>query len=170
MNRIRPAECLTTNALLTEWQDKGFPDIPRNISWTTLEDWVFDLQVSKDLLCRHFGVASLDGFGCRGMDAAVCAAGAVLHYSQNNLRRDASHITTLSCYQTDDCMIVDRISQRNLELVEPIFADGKGNTLMSVLDETVTPMGTRLLREWILRPLRSKAAIDERLNDNAYMP
>ena len=164
MNRIRPAECLTTNALLTEWQDKGFPDIPRHISWTTLEDWVFDLQVSKDLLCRHFGVASLDGFGCRGMDAAVCAAGAVLHYSQNNLRRDASHITTLSCYQTDDCMIVDRISQRNLELVEPIFADGKGNTLMSVLDETVTPMGTRLLREWILRPLRSKAAIDERLD------
>ena len=61
-------------------------------------------------------------------------------------------------------MIVDRISQRNLELVEPIFADGKGNTLMSVLDETVTPMGTRLLREWILRPLRSKAAIDERLD------
>ena len=61
-------------------------------------------------------------------------------------------------------MTIDRISQRNLELVEPIFADGKGNTLLSVLDRTVTPMGARRLREWVLRPLRSKSGIEERLD------
>lgn len=169
LNRIKPAECIVTTELLNDWEQNGYPDVPKNILWTTVEDWIFDLPTARDYLCRHFKVASLDGFGCRGLETAVASAGAILHYAQNNLRRDASQITSLSCYSTDDCMIIDRISQRNLELVEPIFADSKENTLLSVLDKTVTPMGTRLLREWILRPLRQKRPIDQRLDAVQYL-
>ena len=164
INRINPAESITTASVLEYWNQEGYPDLPKNIAWTTVEDWLFDLPMARENLCRHFQVASLDGFGCRGLEPAIAAAGAILHYAQNNLRRDASQVTSLSCYSVDDCMVIDRISQRNLELVEPIFADSKNNTLFSVLNETITPMGTRLLREWILRPLRSKVVIDERLD------
>ena len=163
LHRLRPAECLLSESLQEQWRrDSETPDCPSTLAWTALEDWVFDAAVATDRLCRHFEVASLDGFGCRGLDLAAGAAGAVLYYAQNNLRRDAGHITALTVYQTADGMVLDRISQRNLELVEPIFADSKGATLLSVLDRTVTPMGARLLREWILRPLCRIDAIVER--------
>lgn len=164
LHRLKPAECITPDSNLNSWRRQGFPDFPSSISWTAVDDWHFDQQMAYDSLCRHFAVASLDGFGCRALPLAVAGAGALLHYVTNNLRRDASHITSMSSYQTEDCMILDRISQRNLELVEPIFADNKGNTLLSVLDETITPMGARLLREWLLRPLRNCQAINERLD------
>ncbi|HOG50139.1 MAG TPA: DNA mismatch repair protein MutS, partial [Lentisphaeria bacterium] len=164
INRHRPAECLLPVSCLDRWRRDGFPDFPPHLTWTPLEDWNFDFEMAQDTLCRHFGVASLDGFGCRGLTAAVAAAGAMLGHVKNNLRRDGAHVTSLRTYQAEDGMILDRISQRNLELVEPIFADSKDNTLMSILDHTVTPMGARMLREWILRPLRDQAAIEERLN------
>ncbi len=164
-NRLRPAECIVPEGLLNSWRKNGFPaDFPRNMIWTGVDDWRFDVQCAREDLQRHFKVASLDGFGCRGMTSAIGAAGAILFYAQNNLRHDAAHLTALSSYQPGDCLILDRISQRNLELVDPIFADGKGNTLLAVMDETITPMGARLLREWMLRPLRSKTAIEARLD------
>ena len=163
-NRLQPSECIISNGCHEQYTQEGFPDVPAHLTWTTVDDWTFDLEMARDSLCRHFNVASLDGFGCRGMTLAVYAAGALISYVQNSLRRDLNHITSMQCYNTDDCMTIDRISQRNLELVEPIFSDGKGNTLLSVLDKTITPMGARLLREWILRPLRSKTMIEERLD------
>ena len=163
-NRLQPSECIISNGCHEQYIQEGFPDVPAHLTWTTVDDWTFDLEMARDSLCRHFNVASLDGFGCRGMTLAVSAAGALISYVQNSLRRDLNHITSMQCYNTDDCMTIDRISQRNLELVEPIFSDGKGNTLLSVLDKTITPMGARLLREWILRPLRSKPMIEERLD------
>ncbi len=163
-NRLQPSECIVPTGCYEQWTNDGFPDFPEHIAWNKVDDWTFDFEMSRDNLCRHFEVASLDGYGCRGLTAAVSAAGALLNYVQSSLRRDISHITGLQCYNTEDCMTIDRISQRNLELVEPIFADGKGNTLLSVLDRTVTPMGARRLREWILRPLRSKGSIEERLD------
>lgn len=164
LHRLRPSECVIGHQLHEEWQEAGFPDVPSHLVWTPVEDWLFDTQVAADRLCRHFEVASLDGFGCRGLTVAIGAAGAVLAYAQNNLRRDASHVTSLQVYQTDQCLILDRISQRNLELVEPIFADARDATLLSVLDRTATPMGARTLREWVLRPLRDPGAINERLD------
>ena len=164
INRHRPAECLLPISCLDRWRRDGFPDFPHHLTCTPLEDWNFDYEMAQDTLCRHFGVASLDGFGCRGLTAAVAAAGAMLGHVKNNLLRDSSHVTSLRTYQAEDGMILDRISQRNLELVEPIFADSKDNTLMSILDHTVTPMGARMLREWILRPLRDQAAIEGRLD------
>ncbi len=165
LGRIRPAECLLPQSLLDQWRSGGFPaDFPRNTAWTPVEDWRFDLEMCRADLCRHFQVASLDGFGCRGYAPAISAAGAILHYACNNLRQEAAQLTTLTSYQPDDCLVLDRISQRNLELVEPIFADTKGNTLLAVLDQTITPMGARLLREWLLRPLNKKADIEARLD------
>ncbi len=164
LHRLHPAECILGDQQWERWRDSAFPEIPGNVVWTPLEDWLFDPEVAGDRLRRHFGVASLDGFGCRGMNLAVGAAGAVLHYARNNLRRDADHITSLQVYHTEDCMVLDRISQRNLELVEPIFVDAKNATLLSVLDRTMTPMGGRTLHEWVLRPLRNPRTIVERLD------
>jgi DNA mismatch repair protein MutS len=162
LNRLQPAECLVPASLQNRWEKEGAPELSRNVAWTPVDDWLFDAELARENLCRQFEVASLDGYGCRGRDLAVAAAGGVLHYAQNNLRCEAGHITGFQLYQTEDFMVLDRISQRNLELVEPIFADAREATLLSVLDQTVTPMGKRLLREWILRPLQQLDAINQR--------
>ncbi len=165
LHRLKPAECLLPDAQKLSWEkDNSFPDGPKRMLWTGIEDWTFDEDVSREELCRHFDVASLDGFGCREFPIAVRAAGAVLYYAQNNLRRNADHITVLRPYAAQSYMMVDRISQRNLELVEPLFSDSKDSTLLSVLNCTVTPMGSRMMREWILRPLMEVAPINERLD------
>ena len=163
LTRLKPAETLAPASVLERWQLEGFPkEVPRNLSWTSLEDWHFDIEVCRKDMLRHFQVASLDGFGCRGYETAIGAAGAILHYACTNLRKDAANITRISAYQPEDCLVLDRISQRNLELVEPIFTGEKNNTLLSVMDETVTPMGARMLREWLLRPLNNLHDILER--------
>ena len=163
LTRLKPAETLAPASVLERWQLEGFPkEVPRNLNWTSLEDWHFDIEVCRKDMLRHFQVASLDGFGCRGYETAIGAAGAILHYACTNLRKDAANITRISAYQPENCLVLDRISQRNLELVEPIFTGEKNNTLLSVMDETVTPMGARMLREWLLRPLNNLHDILER--------
>ncbi len=163
LTRLRPAEVLAPASLLENWRLEGFPqEVPQNMNWTSLEDWHYDIPMAQDLLLRHFQVASLDGFGCRGYTLAIGAAGAILNYASTSLRKDASNITRIATYQPEDCLVLDRISQRNLELVEPLFNGEKNNTLLSVMDETVTPMGARLLREWMLRPLKDKVPILQR--------
>lgn len=163
LTRLKPAETLAPATVLERWQLEGFPkEVQRNLNWTSLEDWHFDIEVCRKDMLRHFQVASLDGFGCRGYETAIGAAGAILHYACTNLRKDAANITRISAYQPEDCLVLDRISQRNLELVEPIFTGEKNNTLLSVMDETVTPMGARMLREWLLRPLNNLHDILER--------
>jgi DNA mismatch repair protein MutS len=102
-------------------------------------------------LRTHFQVQSLDGFGCTDMVAAVGAAGAILHYLKTGLRRRIEHITRLSCYRSSQYMIVDAATQANLELVT---SRGQRDTsLLAALDRTVTPMGARRLRDWIVHPL-----------------
>ena len=160
VTRLNPAEALAPATLLEQWEKNGFPQqLPYRLQWTPLEDWHFDIPLATQELQRHFHVASLDGFGCRGMEVALGAAGAILHYACRNLRKDASNITSIVAYQPGECLILDRISQRNLELVDPLFTGEKNNTLLSVMDETVTPMGARLLRDWMLRPLRKRQEI-----------
>jgi DNA mismatch repair protein MutS len=165
LNRLQPSEIIAPASWLENNEtEELLSSLNRKITWTGLDDWLFDSILCAEDLQRHFSVASLDGFGCRSMNLGISAAGAILNYVKTNLRQDASHITSLQTYRCDDCLILDRISQRNLELVEPIFADGKDNTLLSVMDETLTPMGARMLREWVLRPLRQKEAIEKRLD------
>ena len=85
-NRLQPSECIISNGCHEQYTQEGFPDVPAHLTWTTVDDWTFDLEMARDSLCRHFNVASLDGFGCRGMTLAVSAAGALISYVQNSLR------------------------------------------------------------------------------------
>ena len=103
--RLNPAECLIPDTAFDEWEKDIFPNCPQKTLWTPLDEWIFDLDNCRDLLLRHFGVSSLDGFGCRGMKAAIAAAGAGLYYTQNNLRKNADHITSLSSYNNLDYII-----------------------------------------------------------------
>jgi DNA mismatch repair protein MutS len=165
LHRLRAAECLVPESILHEWEEKNsHPRSSGNILWTPLEDWTFAFDTATELLKRHFKVASLDGFGCRNMRLGVSAAGAVLHYACENLRHEAGHIRFLKTYSNSSYMILDSISQRNLELVDPMPGGKKEGTLLHVLDQTSTPMGSRLIREWIVRPLFDKDAIIARLN------
>ncbi len=108
----------------------------------------------------HFKVQSLDGFGCGEMPAAIGAAGAVLHYLEQQLRRKTDHITTLQTYRTGHFVELGEATQEHLELVSPRGA--RNTSLLGALDRTVTPMGGRRLRAWILHPLRDRAELERR--------
>ncbi|WP_217704810.1 DNA mismatch repair protein MutS [Victivallis sp. Marseille-Q1083] len=165
LNRLGSRECIVPKSLYEGWEKDGnFPKTNDKLLYTPLDDWIFAFDCSEELLKRHFGVLSLDGFGCRNLPLAVSAAGAVLYYATENLRQNATHITKLSVYNPAQSLELDAISQRNLELVEPMFGTDKSGTLLHVLDRTVTPMGGRLLRSWILRPLYDREAINRRLD------
>ncbi len=164
LTRLGTKECILGKGEYERWQkDDDFPLTPGAFIWTPLEDWIFSFDVAEELLKRQLKAASLDGFGCRGLHTAVCAAGAVLHYAVENLRQDANHVRKLSVYNDRAYLELDSISQRNLELVDAVFG-GKANTLLGVLDKTSTSMGGRLLRDWILRPLFEKDKITARLD------
>ncbi len=165
MNRLGARECLVAESLLDEWNEKKTrpAEFVRKMLWTPLPDWIFSTENSEEVLKRQFQAATLDGFGCRDLQLGVCAAGAVLYYAIENLKHPAGHIRTLRSYQNGDFMTLDSISQRNLELVEPMFGN-RESTLLYVLNQTNTPMGSRLMREWILRPLYNKDQINDRLD------
>ncbi len=164
-SRIDARECLISEAQAAAWEKDGNRPVPRNpLLWTTLENQVFAADSAEELLKRHFGVATLDGFGCREQPECIRAAGAVLFYATENLRQDATHVIKLEYYTPGDILELDSASQRNLELVEPLHGTGKAGTLLGVLDCTVTPMGGRLMRDWILRPLYSRERIVARLD------
>ncbi len=111
-------------------------------------------------LCEHFKVKSLDGFGCRHMPQAIAAAGAIVHYLKHQLRRKMDHLTSLRCDAPIDYVLLDAATQTNLELVES--RSQRDTSLLAVLDRTVTPMGARKLRAWILQPLRDLAELEQR--------
>ncbi|HKD71042.1 MAG TPA: DNA mismatch repair protein MutS [Candidatus Acidoferrum sp.] len=148
---------------------------------TRLEDWVFQRDYAERILREQFGVAELTGFGLTAHTLAMCAAGAVIHYLRENAARgdDApsvealQHLDRIRFYEQHDAMVLDPVSVRNLELLAPIFAEetkGSGPaTLIGALDLTVTGMGARLLRSWILRPLIDPDAIEARLGAVAHL-
>ncbi len=165
LNRLGARECIIPESLSRDWENKRINlSINPGMLRTPLEDWIFAFDVADELLKRQFEVASLDGFGCRDCHLGVCAAGAILHYATENLRQSATHVRKLRVYANNSYLALDSISQRNLELVEPRFGSSKETTLFAVLDQTVTPMGSRLLRDWILRPRYNKNRISARLD------
>lgn len=127
----------------------------------TFDDWVFAPDFAQELLLKQFGTASLKGFGVEDLDMGIIAAGAVLYYLQDTQHNQTANITRLSRVEQDRYMWLDRFTIRNLELVASPNDNAK--TLLDVLDETLTPMGSRLLRRWIVMPLKEKAPIEERL-------
>ncbi len=117
------------------------------------EEYHFDHRFACDTLSKHFQVHTLDGFGLKGMTAAINAAGALMMYVKDDLNLNFSHIKSIHPHHLAKYMTLDRITQRHLELTLPLHE--KGKTLLAILDETATPMGGRLLREWLLHPLLS---------------
>ena len=150
---------------------------------TRLDEWVFESQYAARLLEEHFRVAGLEGFGLAGHPRAISAAGALVHYlretsaigarNQEDLAANPSlrpqgagleHLDRITYYEQQDALILDQVTARNLELVEPSAGDDASATLLAAIDETATGMGARLLRSWILRPNISLVEIEARLD------
>ena len=132
---------------------------------TPLDDWIFAPDHAIPLLENHFGVLSLEGFGLAGKRAAASAAGAILYYIRSTQRGTLDHVDRIGFYERQNCLVLDAVTVRNLELIEPLFAGtDAGVTLFRCLDATVTPMGKRLLRTWMLRPSLDQAEIEGRLD------
>lgn len=158
--RLQPAELLIS-AKLFDKQAALFAEINRGekILLTPHDDWHFEHQTSYDFLVSHFKVHNLDGFGLKGLVASINSAGALLSHLKDNLCFNLDHICELSAISTKDYMTLDRTTQCNLELTEPLNSSHKKSTLLSVLDHTLTPMGARLLKQWIKQPLLCENAI-----------
>src|SRR5713226_8215919 len=122
------------------------------------DSYAFLPEHASFTLCEHFQVKSLDGFGCAQMPQAVAAAGAIVHYLKHQLRRKIDHLSSLRCDAPNDYVLLDAATQTNLELVESRSA--RDTSLLAVLDRTVTPMGARRLRSWILQPLRDLTELE----------
>jgi DNA mismatch repair protein MutS len=132
---------------------------------TPLDDWIFSPDHSIPLLENHFGVLSLEGFGLAGRTAAAAAAGAILYYVRTTQRGSLDHVDRIGWYERQNCLVLDAVTVRNLELIEPLFAGADaGVTLFRSIDATITPMGKRLLRAWLLRPSLGLAEINARLD------
>ncbi len=138
-----------------------------NASWaeTPLDDWVFSPDYAIPQVENHFGVLSLEAFGLANRSAAATAAGAILHYVRTTQRGSLDHVDRIGFYERQNCLVLDAVTVRNLELIEPLFAGAADNaTLFRCLDCTITPMGKRLLRAWMLRPSIDAGEIDRRLD------
>ncbi len=157
LGRLAPAEVVSVGGAATPAE----PEAMR----TAREAWEFDAELAADELTRRFGLASLDGLGLGANDApAVGAAGALLRYLSELKPGGLPHLLRPTVRRPDHYLWLDEMTRRNLELVEPLRAGARGVTLLEVLDRTLTPMGARLLRAWLLSPLRDVAAIDRRLD------
>lgn len=162
--RYAPAECVIPDAMK---DDPVFRSVLNSAPGTMLspyDDWPFEKDAALDLLTRHFGVHSLTGFGCDGCTAAIGAAGAVLHYVTHELHRQVGHVRRLSVKNPIDYMLLDEATVSNLDLVSsrnPGRA-GLATNLLRVLDTTRTAMGSRLLRDWLTRPLMDLKEVGRR--------
>jgi DNA mismatch repair protein MutS len=152
LSRISPSELL-----IPDHQTAEFGAL---VNCMAYDGYAFLPEHATQLLKDHFNVHSLDGFGCAALHSASGAAGAVLHYLIHQLRRPCDHLRAPRVRENSDYVLIDAASQRNLDLVES--RTGKQHTLLGVLDRTATPMGARLLRDWILHPLRDLAALTAR--------
>jgi len=128
------------------------------------DDWTFDYETAYRALLDHFKVASLEGFGCSGMKAGISASGAALRYIEETQKTGLANIRRMTPFRANEHMVIDASCQRNLELVRNIYDGSARGTLLSVLDHTVTSMGGRKLREWLLNPLMDAGEIERRLD------
>ena len=162
--KLAPSEVLAAaaNPLMNESRELAGA-FERVKTRTAVEDWAFARDYSIPLLERQMGTASLDGFGFTQHGTAAIAAGVVVHYVRQTQQNDAGHVDTIRYYERSQHMHLDQVTVRNLELLDPIFHDaGSDATLFKTLDCLMTPMGKRLLRASLVRPLLDPAAIEER--------
>jgi len=163
LHRLHPAEILLQESLDLGGNENGF--IGFSSPWP---DWRFESGRCEDAILNHFSVASVDGFGLRSMPLAVRAAGGILQYLKETQPGALHLLTGLSSYSLEEFMTLDANTRRNLELVETIRGRRLKGSLLGVLDHTVTPMGARLLRQWVGRPLLDVDAIRQRQEGIAH--
>ncbi len=137
-----------------------------NYLYFELDDWIFTSDSAHDRLLKQFETASLKGFGLHGLNEAIIASGAILHYLDITQHTRTGHITRLALIEEEKYVRLDRFTIRNLELVRAINDDGK--SLLDILDRTVSPMGARMLRRWMLFPLKDPVEINKRLDIVEY--
>lgn len=131
------------------------------VTWQ--EDWIYEGNYGYDVLLEHFKTHSLKGFGVEELAAAHVSAGALLHYVRENQRASPGHLRTMHAFENSAHMMLDASTKRNLELITSLQQGGSEGTLISILDETGTPMGGRMLRKWLMRPLTKLPDIRNRL-------
>ena len=159
LSRISPSE------VVIPCEDKHLSAIAENqrLIVSPHDDWAFQEDPATRVLMDHFKVASLDGFGLKNAPSGVGAAGGLLHYMTQQLRRDVSHITRLTHFQPDDYLMLDATTLNHLEIFPaPGRVAHKSPSLYDAIHQTVTPMGSRRLKEWLARPLIQPASIRER--------
>lgn len=127
-----------------------------------LEEWIFGLDYGYEKLTSHFNTTNLKGFGIEEMPEAICAAGSVLYYLEETEHREVGHISSISRIEADKYVWLDKFTIRNLELLFTQQPDG--TPLIDILDQTLTPMGARMLKKWLVLPLKDKSVIEERLS------
>jgi len=159
LESIHPSEILSKKSLKS--QDKEFAK-DKNITY--LEDWIFEGDYGYNLLTEHFKTHSLKGFGVEDLNVAQVAAGALLHYVKETQKASLGHISRLFAFENNEFMKLDAATKRNLELTASLQQGGTEGTLVSIMDETKTAMGGRMLRKWIMRPLKKMVTIKRRLN------
>ncbi|SIS45982.1 DNA mismatch repair protein MutS [Neptunomonas antarctica] len=155
LERLKPAEILYNDESNLETLLKGRKGIRSQAPWN------FEPETSKRLLCQQFNTQDLEGFGCAEMHIAIGAAGCLLQYAKDTQRSSLPHIRRLQIEQRSNTVILDAATRRNLE-IDQNLAGGRENTLLSVMDNTATPMGSRLLRRWLNQPLRDKNILVQR--------
>ena len=165
LTKVQPSELLlaTTQPLLDPMAGEETRGLDRIATKTRMDDWIFSSEYAIPLLERQLGAHSLDGFGLTGHATAATAAGAVLHYVRSTQQFDAGHIDSIRFYERSEYLQLDQVTARNLELTEPLFSDSsQETTLFHAMDCCLTPMGKRLLRSSILRPLIDPIQIEAR--------
>src|SRR5207302_1864715 len=150
--RVAPAELLVSDE-----QKQQFAGVTSALGY---DSYAFLPEQAAFTLCEHFKVKSLNGFGCAKMPQAIAAAGAIVHYLKHQLRRNIDHVAALRCDAPSDHVLLDAATQTNLELVES--RNSRDTSLLAVLDRTITSMGARKLRAWILQPLRNLVELERR--------
>jgi DNA mismatch repair protein MutS len=159
LQTLRPAEIVFQRSF-----QKHFKDIFGTRFYTyTMESWLFEAVFTTDTLLKHFQTHSLKGFGVEEMQAGIIAAGAVIYYLKETEHPNLQHITAIQRIDRDDYLWMDKFTVRNLELLGPAN-DDQGQSLLKVLNNTVSPMGARLLKRWLLMPLKDIRRINERLD------
>ena len=157
ITRLQPAEILLSD-------DQDMPTLNRSYHLTRFEAWRFEINKSKQVLQDHFEIATLAGFGLQDKTLVVRAAGGILQYLEQSQKATLAQITGLSYYDTSNFMILDSNTRRNLELTQTLQGQGGRGSMIDVLDQTLTPMGGRLLRNWIRQPLLDVVALNKRLD------
>jgi DNA mismatch repair protein MutS len=171
LERVQPAECLLPEAEDPDEQEShpALAHLPPGCLVTRRPPWEFAPDEGRRTLNEHFGTRTLEGFGCEGMGPALGAAGAVVAYLRETQRAAIGHIRKLEPFAGDRYLILDSTTQRSLELTETMRGAGAERrraegSLLHVLDRTATPMGARMLRRWVLTPLRRRDEIEPRLD------